>query len=492
MKILDNYSIYFENTKVPVIIHRDLKSLKNIYNIDIFDVTQETQIFLSKIKEDIEREGIFENNVEEVSYGDLKTLYIEKTNELLEYYFPRINIESKDKLITYLVQKNIDLGFIDILLSDENLEEVTINGSTENVMVYHRKFGWLTTNLNFESDEQIKSLISRIALANKKNFSNLNPLLDAHLLKGHRVNATSSGISTQGSTITIRRFSDDPWTVSQLIQSSTSTPEILAYIWEAMENELSMIIAGGTGSGKTSYLNAISSFIPKDQRIISVEDTREIRLSKDCHWVPMESRQKNQEGLGEVTILDLIINSLRMRPDRIIIGEIRKQDEAQVLFEAMRTGHSVYGTFHANTSDETILRLTSKPIEIPKITLNAISFIVVQHRDRKTGKRYTLQLSEVDRKGNENIIFQYQPKLKKYIKKNEPINILKKLEDFNGITKDEFYHNIKEKMIILNFMTKFKILKVDKVSKIINLYYKDKNILFDYINRHSNKNILTK
>jgi len=472
MKILDKYEITFENTNIPVVIYNADNDLVSTYEIGILELGRYTKFIIEKIKEDLIREGIFENTTEEFDYEKLKKGYITKVNELLKYYLPMLDFETKDRVITYIVQKSLDLGFVDILITDSNIEEITINGGTSSIMIYHKKHGWLITNLTFLNDDEIKNIASRIALENKKFFSNLNPLLDAHLRGGHRVNATLNSISTKGSTITIRRFADKPWTVSDLINTHTSSEIALAIIWIAMENELSIIIAGGTGSGKTSFLNAIMSFIPADQRIISVEDTREIKLPDYAHWVPMEARQPNQEGRGEVSILDLIVNSLRMRPDRIIIGEIRKKKEAEVLFEAMRTGHSVYGTFHANTANETILRLNSSPIEIPKITLSALGLIVIQHRDRKTGKRVTLQIAEVDKDGNENVILQYDQKTQKHKFKNKPKAITQKLDEFNGIDENEFYASLKERALILQFLAKSNLNTIDEVGKYINMYYK--------------------
>lgn len=482
MEIIEQYTIKFENTKIPILIYKRDTDMDKTYEVGIVEVGNYTHYIIEKIKEDLLREGIFENDRESIlDYNKLKTAYISKVEELLKYYLPMLDFEKKDKLITYIVQKSLDLGFVDILISDSNIEEVTINGPEHAVMIYHRKHGWVKTNLNFLADDEIRNVATRIALENRKFFSNLHPLLDAHLRGGHRVNATLDPISTKGSTITIRRFSDKPWTVSDLINSKTSSSISLALIWIAMENELSIIVAGGTGSGKTSFLNAISSFIPFDQRIISVEDTREIRLPEYAHWVPMESREPNQEGRGGVSMLDLIINSLRMRPDRIVIGEIRKREEAQVLFEAMRTGHSVYGTFHANTAQETVLRLSSAPIEVPKITLNALGLIVVQHRDRKTGQRVTLQIAELTQEGNERIILQYSPKTKKHYFRNKPLELLRKLEEFQGISEKEFIISIKERAVILEYLAKFKINQIDKVGEIINQYYKDKKHLFKRI-----------
>ncbi len=492
MKILDKYEITFENTNIPVVIYNADNDLVSTYEIGILELGKYTKFIIEKIKEDLIREGIFENTTEEFDYEKLKKGYITKVNELLKYYLPMLDFETKDRVITYIVQKSLDLGFVDILITDSNIEEITINGGTSSIMIYHKKHGWLITNLTFLNDDEIKNIASRIALENKKFFSNLNPLLDAHLRGGHRVNATLNSISTKGSTITIRRFADKPWTVSDLINTHTSSEIALAIIWIAMENELSIVIAGGTGSGKTSFLNAIMSFIPADQRIISVEDTREIKLPDYAHWVPMEARQPNQEGRGEVSILDLIVNSLRMRPDRIIIGEIRKKKEAEVLFEAMRTGHSVYGTFHANTANETVLRLNSSPIEIPKITLSALGLIVIQHRDRKTGKRVTLQIAEVDKDGNENVILQYDQKTQKHKFKNKPKAITQKLDEFNGIDENEFYASLKERALILQFLAKSNLNTIEEVGKYINMYYKDKKQLFEIMKKNTKEQKISK
>ncbi len=483
MEIIDQYELIFENSRIPIVIYREQDDMISTYEVGILEIGKYTSYIIEKVKEDLLREGIFEKAEDEgdYSYETLKKAYIKKVEELLKYYLPMLDIEMRDKLITYIVQKSLDLGFVDILISDSGIEEITINGANAEVMIYHRKYGWLKTNLKFMEDEEIKNIASRIALDNKKFFSNLNPLLDAHLRGGHRVNATLNPISTKGSTITIRRFSDKPWTVSDLINSHTSSSIALAIIWIAMENELSVIVAGGTGSGKTSFLNAISSFIPASQRIISVEDTREIRLPDYAHWVPMEARQQNQEGKGGISMLDLIVNSLRMRPDRIIIGEIRKKQEAEVLFEAMRTGHSVYGTFHANTAGETVLRLSSAPIEIPKITLSALGLIVVQHRDRKSGQRITLQIAEINEKGEENVILQYSPVKKKHFFKNKPYELLRKLEEFNGIDEKEFYIQIKERALILQYLAVFDISKIDTVGEVINKYYTEREKLINLI-----------
>jgi flagellar protein FlaI len=484
MEILDKYNINFESSTIPITIYKDrTKDMNTIYEVGILDIGKYTNLIVEKIKEDLLREGIFDSNSTDFSYDKMKKSFIGKVEELIKFYFPNLRFEERENLITYIVQKSLDLGFVDILISDPQLEELVINGSEAKVMVYHRTHGWLKTNLQFLSDDEIKNISLRIALENKKFYSNLTPLLDAHLRGGHRVNATLDAVSTKGSTMTIRRFSDKPWTVSDLINSKTSTSDGLALIWIAMENEMSVIIAGGTGSGKTSFLNSITSFIPMNQRIISVEDTREIRLPDYAHWVPMEARQANQEGKGAVSMLDLIINTLRMRPDRILIGEIRKKEEAEVLFEAMRTGHSVYGTFHANTTSETVLRLTNAPINIPKISLNALGLICIQHRDRRSGQRMTLQIAEMEDNGDDRVVLQYNMKTKQTDWKSKPVNLIKRLDEFSGIDESEFNQMMKERAYVLEYLARFKITDIDGVGQVIDRYYNEKGKLFKVIKR---------
>ncbi|MFT4244017.1 MAG: type II/IV secretion system ATPase subunit [Candidatus Woesearchaeota archaeon] len=485
MKLLKKYEVFFEGVGIPIMIYEQPKQFIPTYEVGILELGKYTQLIIKKIKEDLLREGVLDSFSRQtnVGYEEIKQAYMDKIKELLNYYFPNLSFDDKSKILTVILQTSFDLGYVDILVSDSQIEEVTINGAKSEIMVYHRQYGWLKTNLNFKNDVDIRNIATRVAMENKKIFSNLNPLLDAHLLGGHRVNATLSPISTEGSTMTIRRFSDTPWTVCDLIRARTSTPLGLALIWLAIENEFSLIVVGGTGSGKTSFLNAISGFIPADQRIISVEDTREVRLPEYAHWVPMESRAANQEGKGEVSMLHLIVNSLRMRPDRILIGEIRRKEEAEILFEAMRTGHSVYGTFHANTAEEMVLRMSSSPIEIPKITLNSLGLIVVQHRDRKSGRRITLQIAEMTPEGNSRVIFQHNPKIDDLVLKRKPKYFMHKLDEFHGIDEEEFLREIKHRAWFLNALSEAGAEDITQIGNYINQYHKNKDEILSSLSK---------
>jgi flagellar protein FlaI len=240
---------------------------------------------------------------------------------------------------------------------------------------------------------------------------------------------------------------------------------------------MNVLVIGGTASGKTSMLNTISVFIPTTQRIISIEDTRELMLSRyHWNWVPMVSRLPNPEGMGEVTMLDLMINSLRMRPDRILVGEIREKSQAQVLFEAMHTGHSVYSTMHADTASEALRRLVEPPIEVPAIELEAIDLIVSQFRDRKKNIRRTIELSEIiefAEKPSVNHIALWRARSDTFDIVKEPKRFNESLNLHTGMTEKEIREDTSEKTKVLKWMVKNSLEDIDAIGKVVRMYYRD-------------------
>nr|MCK4929806.1 type II/IV secretion system ATPase subunit [Nanoarchaeota archaeon] len=390
--------------------------------------------------------------------------------------------ETKGFLTSYLLTKSLGLGMIEFLMNDYQLEEVVVNEATEPIWVYHRKHGWLKTNVFIRDEEQTKHYASTIGRKVGRQISVLEPLLDAHLEKGDRVNATLLPISTAGNTLTFRKFARDPWTITKFIQTKTISAQAAAIIWMAIQYEMSAIIAGGTASGKTSALNCFADFFPPNQRIISIEDTREIRLPKYLHWVPMNTRLPNAEGKGEITMEDLLVNSLRMRPDRILVGEVRRKRESETLFEAIHTGHSVYATFHANNAQQTVERLINPPIDVPKIMLPAISLIIVQFRNRRTGVRRTFQIAEILDDCKINILMQYEQRKDKLVKKNPSKSLFKNLKLYTGMSDSQIKQDLKEKEKVINYMVKHNIVSVDDVGRIVAEYYTNKNNLMRFVN----------
>ena len=226
----------------------------------------------------------------------------------------------------------------------------------------------------------------------------------------------------------------------------------------------------------------MANFFPPNQRIISIEDTREIRLPKYLHWISLNTRLPNPEGRGEVSMEDLLINSLRMRPDRILVGEVRRKREAETLFEAIHTGHSVYATFHANNASETVERLTNHPIDVPPIMLPAISLIIVQFRNRRTGSRRTFQIAEITSDSKANVLMQYDTKKDELVEVNKSKSFYENLKLYTGYTDADIEHNLKEKEQVLKYLLALNIDSVDGVGRVVAEYYTDKDNLMKYVN----------
>lgn len=475
-KLIDSYALNVNNILVDVSIVQEEDEPVPAYVISITNISETTKIILEKIRDEFVTQETKAFS-EEGGILNIQEQFKDSILKLLAKYFPNADKKTMDMLINYILQQNIGFGNIDILLKDTYLEEIVVNNSKEPVWVYHRKYGWLKTNILITSETKIRQYSTIIGRDVGKEITLLNPLMDAHLKTGDRVNATLSPISSKGNTITIRKFAVKPWTITDFLKEGTISYQGAALFWIAVQHELSIIVAGGTASGKTSMLNVIANFFPPNQRIISIEDTRELMLPKLLHWVPLETRLPNPEGKGGIEMLDLIVNSLRMRPDRIIVGEIRRKKEAEVLFEAMHTGHSVYGTLHANNAKETINRLTVPPIDLPKQILSALSLITVQNINRRTGRRRTLQVAEILPDGNARVIMQFNPRKDQLEFVNEPQTLLDTLQLYTGVSKADVYQDMQSKISVLKWLVDNNVNDINKIGLLMSRYYQNKPIM---------------
>ena len=468
---LDKYKLKINDilVEINIVLFEDEPTPR--YIVSLTNISDATKLILEKIRQEFISKVDTRPEEKNENPNESKDKFQVEITKLIKRYFPSANEETTNMLVNYIIQENLGLGKIEILLKDVFLEEIVVNNHSEGIWVYHKKHGWLITNIKLVTEAKIRHYATMIGREVGKEITTLNPLMDAHLSTGDRVNATLSPISSKGNTITIRKFSADPWTITKFIKDNTISIEAAAFIWLAVQNELSILIAGGTGSGKTSMLNVISNFFPPNQRIISIEDTRELTLPKNLHWVPMETRLPNPEGKGEITMLDLLVNSLRMRPDRILVGEIRRQKEAQVVLEAMHTGHSVYATIHANNSDEVIVRLTNPPIDIPKPMISSLSVILAQSRNRRTGKRRTLQIAEVTPTGDARILMQLNVADDILERINDSETVLERLKLYTGWSSEDIARDLEKKIEILQWIVNKNIENVDQIGVVMSKYY---------------------
>jgi flagellar protein FlaI len=354
-----------------------------------------------------------------------------------------------------VVREMVGYGVIDDLIKDDQLEEIMIIGPKKPVYVFHRKYEMMTTNIEFFSEQEIEDLVNRIAREVGRRVDVSSPLLDARLIDGSRVNATIPPASISGGTLTIRKFRKDPYSIIDLVRMGTISSEAAAFLWVCVDGmgtkPANVLISGGTGSGKTTMLNVLASFITDRERVITIEDTAELNLSIK-HWIRFESRPPGLEGTGELKMDILAKNSLRMRPDRIVVGEVR-HEEAFTLFTAMNTGHDgCLGTVHANSPDETIIRLTNPPMNVPSIMMSGLDIIVVEHRyyDRKKGTiRRVSEIAEVygalEGKPRTQIIYQRDPARDVLERTLIDSKYLKTLQNFTGNTKERINAEIQQR-----------------------------------------------
>jgi|TARA_Y100000310_G_scaffold148787_3_gene148039 flagellar protein FlaI len=486
IKILGTYNFVSDNIPITIRVYKMKGEFVPIYDVSLSTISKNTEIILEKIREELTTQvslGMVDILATKET-GIIEQRFIDTITNLINKHFPDADQETTNFLKSYLIQRSLGLGNIEILMDDADLEEIAINSADEPVWVYHKKFGWLKTNIMLSDEEQTRHYATMIGRRVGRQLTILEPLMDAHLKGGDRVNATIEPVSVGGNTITLRKFAAKPWTITDFIKDNTISAEAAALIWLGVQFELSTLIAGGTATGKTSMLNVVANFFPPNQRILSIEDTREIQLPKFLHWVPMVTRLPNPEGKGEVSMLDLLVNSLRMRPDRILVGEIRRKREAEVLFEAIHTGHSVYATVHANDANETITRLTNPPIEIPKTMLPAISMIVVQYRNRRTGVRKTFQIAEILPNSEPNILIQLDIRKGILKKVANSKSLIHTIEMFTGFSRNELKKSLKEKVAVLKWLVKRDVNTVNSVGRVIAEYYTNKDNLMHHVKKN--------
>ena len=493
-KIIKEYSVESDGVKVNVQITKISTDFVLNYVLDIPEYEKGTAALLATMKKNIISDANIrtEKMLDPEFIKTLKDAFRKSALSILSKEVPQLPQNTMESLAGILLHEMLGLGKIEFLISDDDLEEIVINQAKHPVWVYHKEFGWLKTNIEIPEEAEVHNYASIIARRIGKQITILNPLLDAHLITGDRANATLSPISSKGNTITLRRFKRSPWTVTDFIKNDTVSAESIALIWLAMQFEMNIIVSGGTGSGKTSFLNICMPFIQPNQRILSIEDTREIQLADFQHWVPLTTREPNPEGKGEVSMLDLLVNSLRMRPDRIIVGEIRRQREAEVMFEAMHTGHSVYTTFHANTAEETIRRMINPPIEVPSALLESVNLNVVMFRNRRLGMRKMLELAEyIPEKSGEkftitaNVLYRWNATTNHVEKHSERIRFFDELSLHTGLSKDDLDADLYEKEKILSWMVKNDVHDISDVGKVIANYYIDREATLKMIEKNA-------
>jgi flagellar protein FlaI len=307
---------------------------------------------------------------------DRKRILLEKMHALVDDYGISLETSTLYKLQYFLIRNFIGWSRIDPLMKDAHLEDISCDGNKIPLFLYHRTYRNIKTNIAFESDV-LNSLAITLAQRSGKHISTGSPMIDATLPEGSRLQLTlGTEVTTRGTSFTIRKFREEPFSPVELMENGTFFADALVYFWLAIENNKSLLFIGGTASGKTTSLNAVSLFIPPVAKVVSIEDTREITLYHD-NWIASVTRQALSEGGYAINMFDLLKAAMRQRPEFILVGEVRGV-EAQTLFQAMNTGHTTFSTMHAGSVDAAIHRLESEPLNVPRNMVQALNIISVQ------------------------------------------------------------------------------------------------------------------
>lgn len=324
---------------------------------------------------------------------DAEQILKKKVRELIEEFSlgDALSNESLDKIMYYLKRDLVGFGKLDPLMHDKMAEDISADGPGIPLFVYHRVYGSIETNIIFDKEE-LDALIYKLAQRSGRHISLAKPLLDAALPNQDRLQLSmGSEVTARGSTFTIRKFRSVPITPIDLVNYGTFSLEMMAYLWMAVDNGSNILIAGGTASGKTTVLNAIAMFIPPESKIVSIEDTREINLLHK-NWIPAVTREV-EEGAHGIEMFDLLRSALRQRPEYVLVGEVRGR-EAHTLFQAMATGHITMSTFHADSAETVVKRLTKQPINVPLMLLDSLDIIPIQ-KMTKVGNKLARRCTKI-------------------------------------------------------------------------------------------------
>jgi flagellar protein FlaI len=459
-------------------IIREKESLDKRYVLIEVQLSEEEHKCLNFIKETL---GGFAFKTEELEEKG-ETKYInEKVDQIIDDYLLKIDTQSKKKIMFYLEKEFLGLGKLEVLMKDPNIEDISCDGSGVFIFLYHRRFGSLKSNVKFNDEDELTAFVVKLAQKCNKHISIAEPMLDATMPDGSRIQMTlSTEVTTKGSTFTIRKFSEDPFSPPDLIEFNTMSSEMVAYMWLAVENGVNALIAGGTAAGKTSTMNAISLFIPRESKIVSIEETREINLPHP-NWIPGVVRSGfgevvGNKVIGEIDLYDLMKAALRQRPEYILVGEIRGK-EAYVLFQAMATGHTTYSTVHADSAQSLIHRLEGKPIEIPRIMLQALDIVCIQVISRVKDKRarrckQIIEIIDIDPTTKEiltNEVFRWDPIEDKFVYSGKSY-ILERIRAEKDISREEMISEIKNRAGLLEWMNKNNIREFKKVATVVAQY----------------------
>lgn len=383
---------------------------------------------------------------------DPQAVFNDEVSKMIRVYM-KTNKAQELKIAYFLKRKCLGYDSIDPLFKDTFIEDIACNGPNLPVYVYHIKYGFIPTNIKY-TEAALDDFTAHLAELADRHICIGEPVVEAALKDGSRLTALwRREVSDRGSSFSIRRLRANPLSPVDLIRLGTFNSEMMALLWFFVEHRINMLIIGGTASGKTTTLNALSLFIPKNRRIVSIEDTRELLLMHE-NWVPLVTRQEKKIDSTAMSIDEMFLlkRALRLRPEYLIVGEIRGE-EARILFQAMSTGHVVFSTMHAGSVEEVFIRLFNPPLSVPPAMITPLDILVVQSLiqagDREVRRcRSIVEVEQVNVDSREvtvNSLYTWDAKTDQFIRAGPLIRVAEKLKKMTGKTEEEIYQEIEKR-----------------------------------------------
>jgi len=464
----------------------DNSTLEYTYRVLEPSINKEEQDLIDEVKQ-----GVLDRldvNMSAVNKEKATNLLLEYIDIVLADYHISLPPAQHAKLLYHIEKEYLGDGLIDPLMHDTNIEDISCDGVNQPLFLFHRKYESLQTDIVYTNTQELNSFVTKLAQRAGKFISISAPMLDATMTDGSRIQMTlGEEVTAHGSTFTIRKFKDDPVTPTDLIQWSTFSPLSIAYLWLAVENGKSCIFSGGTASGKTTSLNAIALFIPRMSKIITLEDTRELKLPHP-NWIPSITRDAfSSDGKGSVDMYELLKAALRQRPEYLIVGEVRGK-EALTLFQAMSTGHITYSTMHADSISSAVHRLENPPIDVPRNMLTALHIMCIQVQVQIGGRRtrrnkQIIEILDIDPRTNElitNEVFRWNEATDE-IKYTGKSFILDSIMEKKGWTEARMMEELKNRQMVLQWMHKKMLVHYKDVSAVLISYTRRPDQLLEKI-----------
>jgi len=466
-----------------VSINFDPEENTHIYYVVEPELDEDEYELLEMLFDDIRDPLVYREELS-TEENEVERLLRDALGDYLNRYGVDVDARTAHKLFYYLYRSFRGFGRLDPIMHDPHVEDVSCDGYELPIFVYHESYTDIETNVSFDQ-EDLDDFVVRLAQQSGRHISVGEPVVGTTLPDGSRAElALGEEVTPRGSAFTVRKYAEEPFTPIDLIEYGTFDVEQMAYLWLAIEHNKSLIFAGGTASGKTTSMNAVSMFIPPRAKVITIEDTRELSLYHD-NWLSSVTRERLHEG-ADISMYDLLRSSLRHRPEYIIVGEVRGE-EAITLFQAMNTGHTTYSTMHADSVRTVINRLENEPINVPRPMVSSLDILSVQTLTRVDGERVrrtqtVAEIEGIDQRTGEldySTAFRWNADTDQF--RSQGSSVLDDIRDENGWSQSELLSELRDRRRVLQYLRDRSVTDYRRFTAMVNEYYADPGTVVDMV-----------